>query len=94
VFECKSGQRCDLLVRPEPLVLEAKALDLVEVLCRTERVDIVRRNAGHLLLRHVLGRVEGQRCLARKHFDLTNTNVIKERKKEQAMMRQLGTLID
>jgi hypothetical protein len=55
----------DLLVRLQPLLLKAKALDLVEVETALERVDIVGGHASDGRVGLVLGEVKGERRVAR-----------------------------
>ena len=55
----------DLLVRLQPLLLKAKALNLVEIEATLERVDIVRGHAGDGRVGLVLGEVKGERRVAR-----------------------------
>ncbi len=55
----------DLLVRLQPLLLKAKALNLVKVEAALERVDIVGGHAGDGRVGLVLGEVKGERCVAR-----------------------------
>ena len=55
----------DLLVRLQPLLLKAKALDLVEVETALERVDIVGGHTSDGRVGLVLGEVKGERRVAR-----------------------------
>jgi len=57
-------------MRLEALVLEAEALDLVEILCGTQWVHIVRRNPHNFLVRKVFSRVEGEGGLTREDRNL------------------------
>jgi len=63
----KENRHIDRLARIQPLLLEAEALDLAEILRHLSRGNTVCRNTDDVLVRGVRRRVECQRRLSGQH---------------------------
>ena len=68
--EVEEHGHIDRLAGPQPLLLEAEALDLAKVRRHLRGRDAVRGHADDVLVARVGGRVEGQCRLAGEHADL------------------------
>ena len=81
----KSTDLCShLFIWVEDLLLEAEALDLVEVLSGLERHHVVCGDASHRSVGGVLGRVECQSCLPRNNLEIVIILVIRQGLTQQA----------